>query len=428
MMRKPLTALGLGLLLLPACGGANPPDRSRVPEMRPGGAAAEPAAQRPASRTQAPRPEGFQRWVEGFRPRAMAAGITPRTFDLAFRDATFLEDVIARDRRQAEFVRPIWEYLDGAVSDTRIETGRAMLREHRALLDQIEARFGVEREVVVAVWGLESSYGRIRGNTPIISAMATLAYEGRRAEFFETQLLGALRILQAGDTTPDRVVGSWAGAMGHTQFIPTSYLAYAVDFTGDGRRDIWSDNPADALASAANYLARHGWTRGQPWGVEVALPSGFDPRAAGQRRPVAQWRADGVRLVGGGAMPDHGQARLMYPAGVRGPALLVFENFDVIKRYNNADAYAIAIGHLADRLRGQGGFRGSWPRGDRPLSTADREELQRLLNARGLDTGGVTGRIGPMTLAAVRTWQASQGLPPDGYVSMDLLERLRRAR
>ena len=428
MMRKPFTALGLGLLLLPACGGANPPDRSRVPEMRPGAATSTPAAQAPAARAQAPRPEGFQQWVADFRPRAVAAGITPQTFDLAFRNATFLPNVIANDRRQAEFVRPIWEYLDSAVSADRIATGRAMLRQHSAILDRIEARHGVEREVVVAIWGLESSFGRIRGDTPIISAMATLAHEGRRREFFETQLLGALRILQAGDTTPDRMVGSWAGAMGHTQFIPTSYLAYAVDFTGDGRRDIWSDNPADALASAANYLARHGWTRGQPWGVEVTLPAGFDARAAGQQRSVAQWRAAGLRLADGGTIPDHGQAMLMYPAGVRGPALLVFDNFGVIKRYNNADAYAIAIGHLADRLRGQGGFRASWPRGDRPLSTADREELQRLLIARGHDTGGVTGRIGPMTLAAVRSWQASQGLAPDGYVSMDLLERMRRAR
>ena len=421
MMRKPLTALGLGLLLLPACGGANPPDRSRVPEIRPDSAAARPAAQ-------TPRPEGFRQWIDGFRPRALAAGITPQTFDRAFRDATFLENVIANDRRQAEFVRPIWDYLDSAVSEDRVATGRAMLREHRAILDQIEARHGVEREVVVAIWGLESSFGRIRGSTPIISAMATLAYEGRRQEFFETQLLGALRILQSGDTTPDRMVGSWAGAMGHTQFIPTSYLAYAVDFTGDGRRDIWSDNPADALASAANYLARHGWTRGQPWGVEVTVPSGFDARAAGQSRSVAQWRSAGLQLAGGGAIPDHGQATLMFPAGVRGPALLVFSNFGVIKRYNNADAYAIAIGHLADRLRGQGGFRASWPRGDRPLATADREELQQLLNARGYDTGGVTGRIGPMTLAAVKSWQTSQGLAPDGYVSMDLLERLRRSR
>ncbi|MGY6633790.1 MAG: lytic murein transglycosylase [Alkalilacustris sp.] len=413
-MQRPFMALGLSLLLLPACSGANPPDRSRVPEPR---ANAIAPSERPAS---------FQRWIASFRPRALAAGITPQTFDQAFRNVTFLEDVIARDRRQAEFVRPIWEYLDGAVSDTRIANGRAMLRDHRATLDRIEARYGVEREVVVAVWGLESSFGAIRGSTPVISAMATLAYEGRRQDFFETQLIGALRILQAGDTTPDRMVGSWAGAMGHTQFIPTSYLAYAVDFTGDGRRDIWSDDPADALASAANYLARHGWTRGQPWGVEVTLPQGFDVRAAGQRRTAAQWRAAGLRTAAGAAIPDHGEATLIFPAGVRGPALLTFENFRVIKRYNNADAYAIAIGHLADRLRGQGDFRAPWPRGDRPLTTDERMELQRLLTARGHDTGGVDGRIGPMTLAAVQSWQAQAGLTPDGYVSHDLLQRLRR--
>ena len=427
-MRKVLAAFGLGAMVLPGCGGANAPDRSLMPEIRPGSIVPL-AASRPALRQAGggvTRPEGFQRWIESFRPRALSAGITPATFDRAFRDVRFLEDVITRDRTQAEFTRPIWAYLDGAVSDQRIDSGRAMLRDHAQLLAAIEARYGVEKEMVVAIWGLESSFGRIRGSTPVIDAMATLAYEGRRKEFFETQLIGALRILQAGDTTPDRMVGSWAGAMGHTQFIPTSYLAYAVDFRGDGRRDIWSDDPTDGLASAAHYLARHGWVRGQPALVEVRLPAGFDPRAAGARRSVAEWQAMGVRATEGARLPAEGEAALMFPAGVRGPALLTFENFRVIKRYNNADAYAIAIAHLADRLRGGGPFRGAWPRDDRPLNTEERQELQRHLNARGYDTGGVDGRVGPMTLAAVRAWQASAGLTPDGYVSLELLQRLRR--
>jgi membrane-bound lytic murein transglycosylase B len=427
-MRKVLAAFGLSIVVLPGCGVANAPDRSRTPEIRPGSivplAAVGPAERRGTATVT--RPQGFQRWIDGFRPRALSAGITPATFDRAFRDVRFLEDVITRDRTQPEFTRPIWAYLDSAVSDQRIETGRAMLREHAQLLSEIEARFGVEREVVVAVWGLESSFGRIRGTTPVIDAMATLAYEGRRQAFFETQLIGALRILQSGDTTPDRMVGSWAGAMGHTQFIPTSFIAYAVDFRGDGRRDIWSDDPTDGLASAANYLARHGWTRGQPAFVEVVLPAGFDARLAAERRSVADWRAMGVRAAPGARLPEGGEAALLFPAGVRGPALLTFENFRVIKRYNNADSYAIAIAHLAERLRGGGPLQGSWPRDDRPLSAEERRELQQRLNARGFDTGGVDGRVGPMTLAAVRDWQASAGLTPDGYVSLELLQRLRR--
>lgn len=427
-MRATLTALGLTIVLLPACGGANAPDRSRLPEIRPGSIVPLAATPRQEAPREVNRPASFVRWIEGFRPRALAAGISPATFDRAFRNASYLDDVISRDRAQAEFTRPIWQYLDGAVSDTRIENGRAALREHARLLAEIEARYGVEKEVVVAVWGLESSYGRLRGTTPVIDAMATLAYDGRRASFFEQQLIGALRILQAGDTTPENMRGSWAGAMGHTQFIPTSYLAYAVDFRGDGRRDIWSDDPTDALASAANYLARHGWTRGQPWGAEVRLPSGFDTGLAGSRRGVGEWRALGLRPAEGGRMPDTGQATLMFPAGARGPALLVFDNFRVIKRYNNADSYAIAIGHLADRLKGAGPFRAAWPRDDRPLSADERSELQRLLTARGFDTGGVDGRIGPNTLAAVRSYQIATGLTPDGYVSLDLLQRLRRGR
>ena len=428
-MRRVLAAFGLIAVVAPGCGVANAPDRSRLPEIRPDSVvplAATSGQHRQEGRSMTTSAAGFDGWIAAFRPRALAEGITPATFDRAFRNVRFLDDVIRRDRSQAEFTRPIWAYLDSAVSNARIENGRAALRENARTLAAIEDRFGVEREVVVAVWGLESSYGRLRGTTPIIDAMATLAHEGRRKAFFETQLIGALRILQAGDTTPERMVGSWAGAMGHTQFIPTSYLDFAVDFTGDGRRDIWSDDPADALASAANYLARHGWTRGQPWGMEVRLPSGFDTRMAGSRQPVRDWRAAGLRAVDGGAIPDHGMATLMFPAGARGPALLTFENFAVIKRYNNADAYAIAIGHLADRLRGAGGFRASWPRDDRPLSVEERKELQERLTARGFDTGGVDGRVGPLTLAAVRDFQSRAGLTPDGYVSAELLQRLRR--
>jgi len=417
-MRTTLAASGLALSLLPGCLGANAPERSIIPEAR--------RALGTQETVQVTRPSGFQAWIEGFRARALAEGITPATFDRAFRDIRFLDDVIRRDRAQAEFTRPLWQYLDSAVSDTRIANGRTALRNHGAVLEEIEARFGVEKEVVVAVWGLESSYGSVRGSTPIISALATLAHEGRRAAFFESQLIGALRIIQAGDVAPERMIGSWAGAMGHTQFIPTSYLAYAVDFRGDGRRDIWSDDPTDALASTAAYLARHGWTRGQPWAVEVRLPAGFDARAAAQPRSVGEWRALGLQAVAGASLPAQGTASLMFPGGAQGPALLAFRNFDVIKRYNNSNAYVIAVGHLSDRLRGAGPFVAAWPRGDRPLSSEERLELQRRLSARGFDTGGVDGRIGPATVEAVRRYQVAAGLTPDGYVSLDLLNRLRR--
>jgi len=371
-------------------------------------------------------PVSFDRWIDGFRHRALSQGIEGRTFDRAFSGVRYNADSLRRDAHQPEFSRPVWAYLDSAVSEARIQNGREKLREHAATLAAIEARYNVEREVVVAIWGLESSFGQLRGTTPIIETLATLSYEGRRTAFFEEQLVAALRILQAGDVAPANMVGSWAGAMGHTQFIPTSYLDYAVDFTGDGRRDIWADDPTDALASAAAYLARFGWTRGQPALVEVRLPDGFDAQRAGQTRPVQDWAAMGVQAQRGSSLPASGEATLMFPAGANGPALLTFANFAVIKRYNNADAYAIAIAHLADRLRGGGEFVGAWPRDDRPLTADEREELQRALARAGHYTGEIDGRVGSGTLGAVRDWQAANNMAPDGYVSIALLERMRQ--
>ncbi|MGY6534414.1 MAG: lytic murein transglycosylase [Pararhodobacter sp.] len=414
-------SLGIVFSTLAGCGGVNAfIDRSPFPAPRPV------EATRLATATPANRPAAFDSWIAGFRPRALAEGISGATFDRAFASVGRNEDSIRREAHQPEFTRPIWAYLDSAVSDTRIENGQRMLREHARTLAAIEQRFGVEREVVVAIWGLESSYGQLRGTTPIIESLATLAFEGRRRAFFEQQLIGALQILQAGDTTPEQMVGSWAGAMGHTQFIPTSYLAYAVDFTGDGRRDIWSDDPTDALASAAAYLQRFGWQQGQPAIVEVRLPRGFDNRLAGSRRGVDAWRALGVEAQRGQRLPGAGEATLMFPAGANGPALLAFRNFNVIKRYNNADAYAIAIAHLAQRLQGGGDFVAPWPRDDRPLNADEREELQRHLQRAGFYQGEIDGRIGSGSLAAVRDWQSANGMAPDGYVSLALLQRMRR--
>ncbi len=369
----------------------------------------------------------FSRWVDGFRARALARGISGATFDRAFKGVRYNTDVISRDRNQSEFTKQIWEYLDSAVSDTRVRNGRQALRQNRQLLAEIEARYGVEAEVVTAVWGLESAYGSFRGSTPVIEALATLAFDGRRGRFFEAQLIAALRILQSGDVPPARMTGSWAGAMGHTQFIPTSYLEYAQDFRGDGRRDIWSDDPTDALASTAAYLARFGWRKGQPWGVEVKLPSGFDFSTTGEKikKSPQDWARLGVRDTSGQVVPNHGRASILLPAGAQGAAFMIFDNFHVIERYNTADAYVIGVGHLSDRIGGGPAIQANWPRGDRNLRFSEKQEMQRRLTRAGYDTQGIDGVIGPRTIAAIRAFQRSEGLAPDGYASYDILRRLR---
>ena len=273
---------------------------------------------------------------------------------------------------------------------------------------------------------MESFYGERRGDVPVVSALATLAYEGRRGSFFESQLVAALKILGNGDVSPQGMTGSWAGAMGHTQFIPTSYLAYAVDFTGDGRRDIWSDDPTDALASTAAYLSRSGWRHGQPWGVEVRLPEGFSgPLGRGSTRSASAWAAQGVRDMDGRAVPDHGPASVIAPMGRAGPAFMTFPNFTVITRYNNAENYVIGIGHLSDRLKGGPPVRGGFPPDARGMTIADRRALQQRLTARGFDTEGADGVIGQRTTDAIAAYQTSAGLPVTGEPSMELLASLR---
>ncbi|MBC6438366.1 MAG: lytic murein transglycosylase [Rhodobacteraceae bacterium] len=449
-MRTALATTGIGIAAIFGTAMAAPPDISQRPELRPiiatpvpGMRPAPPLGRsvRPVVRegatpqtavAQAGEPAAvdnptFRQWLAGFQARARAAGIRQATLDRAFQGVRPNRSILDRDRNQSEFTRTLWDYLDSAVSDTRIRNGRTAMARHGPTLRQIEQAYGVEARVVTAVWGLESAYGAVRGDTAIIQAMATLAYDGRRRAFFEAQLLAALNILQAGDVQPARMRGSWAGAMGHTQFMPTSYLDHAVDLTGDGRRDIWSDNPADALASTANYLRHFGWTYGQPWGIEVVLPDGFDYSESGARikRPARHWNNAGVRLTNGSHIPDHGPCSILLPAGARGVALVIFDNFHVIARYNRANAYVIAVGHLSDRIIGGPPFQASWPRGDRVLRFAERKELQQRLTARGFSTGGIDGIIGPDTIQAVRLYQASIGETPDGYPSIQVLEQLR---
>ncbi len=368
---------------------------------------------------------GFDAWVEGFRGRATGSGISGGTFDTAFRGAGFLPGVIERDRSQTEFTRTTEDYLAIATSPERMSIGRSAVAQWGGVLEEVEARYGVESHVVAAVWGLESMFGTRRGDVPVISALATLAYDGRRGEFFESQLIAALKIIQNGDVSANAMTGSWAGAMGHTQFIPTSYLAYAQDFRGDGRRDIWSDDPTDALASTGAYFQRSGWTRGQPWGVEVQLPPGFNTGLAGRGkgRPTGEWSGMGVARAGGGALPG-GSGSILLPAGTSGPAFLLFNNFNVILRYNNAENYALGIGHLSDRLNGGGPIRGAFPPDKAGMTLADRQELQRRLTAAGYDTEGSDGVIGAKTRAAISAYQRDRGLPVTGEPSAELLRTL----
>ncbi|WP_339108687.1 lytic murein transglycosylase [Thioclava sp. GXIMD4216] len=410
----------MALTSLSACAG--PVDVSPRPMVR----GADPVAD-PVPDTDPATQARFQAWVNNFRSRALSSGISERTWDRATRGIKYNPKVIERDRYQSEFTKSIWDYLDSAVSDTRIANGRAVLAQNRAALDKIEARYGVPKEVVVAVWGMESNYGANRGKMAVVSSLATLAYDGRRGEFFAKQLIAALQIIDAGDIDADHMTGSWAGAMGHTQFIPTSYLSYAVDFTGDGRRDIWSNDPTDALASTASYLAKSGWQRGQEWGREVVLPAGFNYGLTGKgtRKTAAQWAALGVRDAQGRTLPDMGATSIIVPAGAKGPAFLISGNFRAILHYNNADSYALGVSHLADRIAGKGPFVRDWPRTGKPLSEAQKIELQERLTARGFDTQGTDGKIGANTTEAIVAYQRSAGLAPDGYPTLELLQTLR---
>lgn len=372
----------------------------------------------------------FADWQAGFRVQALKGGIRPDIFDRAFMGVTPDMSVVKADRSQPEFTRPVWEYLDGAISAARVRKGQALLNQYANVLQSIEQRYGVDRNALVAVWGMESNFGQFQGSQSVIRSLATLAYEGRRRSFAQDQLLAALQILQQGDVLPEQMIGSWGGAMGQTQFIPTTYNTHAVDFDGDGRRDIWSSAP-DALASTAHYLQSSGWQTGQPWGYEVKLASGFDYALAdaSTRKSLAEWQQLGLTLPNGSPLPATAaqqQAALLLPAGYKGPAFLVMDNFRAILRYNNSSSYALAIGLLSARFQGGGYVEGSWPRSDVPLGRSERMELQALLSSRGYDAGVPDGIIGANTRKAIRSAQQSFGWPADGYPTQELLQRLRK--
>lgn len=372
---------------------------------------------------------GLQLWLNGFRTRAIAAGIDAAVVEAATGQISYDPDVIRRDRTQSEFTKTIWDYLETATSDLRIANGKTALSRQRDALTQIEALYGVDKEVIVAIWGLESAYGTFRGSDNVIRSLASLAYDGRRRDFFEAELLDALRIIQAKDTHLDQMTGSWAGAMGHTQFMPSSFLAHAVDFNKDARRNIWGDDPRDALESTAAYLKHFGWIKGQALGVEITLPSDFNYLLADREvlKSAPDWAALGVVSASRTALPDDGPAFVLLPGGAEGAAFLIYSNFDVIEKYNTADAYVIAVGHLADRIAGGPPIRHSWPEQDRALSYDERIELQTRLTALGFDTVKIDAKIGPLTIDAVRRFQVAKGLLPDGYASLRLLNRIRAA-
>ena len=379
----------------------------------------------PATPTPPSDDQRFAAWLAAFRPAAQAAGIDEPTLRAALDPAQLRPRSIELDRSQPEFTRSTWDYLDSAVSPTRVSNGQARLAQVRTDAEAATARHGVPAPVLVAVWGMESNYGANYGDVPVIDALATLAFEGRREAWARGELIAALKIIQQGDIDREHMIGSWAGAMGQTQFMPSAFLARAVDADGDGRRDIWRSLP-DVLASTANYLRQAGWVSGEACAPELKLPDGFDPARAdpSTRQDASQWAAEGLRLADGSALPAMAEASVLQPAGVRGPAFLVGRNFRAVLRYNNATSYALGVCLLAQRIDGGPGVQAAWPREQRTLSRSEVKALQAALNQKGFTTGQPDGLAGPATRAALRAWQRSVGLPADGFPTAQLLQEL----
>lgn len=372
---------------------------------------------------------GFENWVASFRKVAAQSGISSSTYNRAFAGVDSIDpEVLEKARYQPEFTAPVWDYFDNRVHENSVAVGRQMAKKWKPWLDKIEARYGVDRNILLAIWSMESNYGEILKRDDVmrsvVRSLATLAYaDKKRAKFARTQLIAALKILQSGDIDESHLTGSWAGAMGHTQFIPTSYIAYAVDMDGNGKRDIWNSVP-DALATAANLLRKNGWQGGKTWGYEVSLPSGKMP---GGSLTISKWASLGVTRASGKPFRNGAEkAELKVPDGRGGPAFLMTKNFYVIKRYNNADKYALAVGLLADEIAGYGGLVQDWNRPFTKLSFAEKQELQERLSEHGYYDGKFDGKIGEGSKAAIRAFQAQAGLDQDGNPSLEVLSRLRR--
>ncbi len=418
-----IPALSLSFLALPAC-AATPEAKAASPQ----GASASPVSTPPRNaRANLTQIERFNIWKSEFIARAAMKGYDRAMVERLILPAKIEERALERDKTQPEFSKPIWSYVDNAANAPRLNGGRTKLAENRATFDDIEARYKVPRHILTSIWGLETAYGKIMGTYNPVDALATFAFEGRRTAFGENQLYALLDLLKSGAVRQDQLISSWAGAMGMTQFIPATFRDYAVDFDGDGNKDLW-DNEADALGSAAHYLARHGWRWGEPVMTEVAVDDGFDySLVEGNKKTVNEWTALGVRPIGGqrwSAEAGFLEAKLIAPGGHRGPKLLTFKNFDVIKKYNNSTSYAMGITVLGEALRGNSILQTDWPRADKPLSFTDKKAMQRKLNQLGFNVGGVDGVVGSGTRKGIRAWQKSRGLPADGYMEQSLFKRL----
>lgn len=373
----------------------------------------------------------FQNCLANLKSQALARGISGTTYDRYTQNLTPDYSVIEKLNYQPEFSTPIWDYLSGLVDEERVQLGRQKLQQHREVLNRVAAAYGVPAETVVAVWGVESNFGDISGKYPLLQSLGTLSCEGRRQGYFRGEFFTTLKLLERGDVREDQLKGSWAGAFGHTQFMPSTYDELAVDFDGDGRRDLVGSIP-DALASTANFLNKRGWQTGQPWGFEVSVPEGMSISGEGRRnkKSLSTWidrglvRADGSPLIQGN-LSEYSQAGLMAPAGENGPLFLVFKNFDAIYSYNAAESYALAIAHLSDRLQGKGGIVQAWPTNDAGTSRVERREIQQFLVNRGYDIGVVDGLIGDKSRQAIRQEQIRLGLSPTGRAGQQILKAFR---
>jgi lytic murein transglycosylase len=370
----------------------------------------------------------FREFIDALWPLAEERGVSRATFDSAFSGASFDPQVVAMTESQPEFVRPIWDYVASAVSADRVERGHARARSESLWLIRAKETFGVDDAVILGVWGLETNFGDFPGSNNVIQALASLAYVHLRGDYFRDELMAALVMLEEGDVAPSLMRGSWAGAMGQTQFMPSSYLAYAVAFERHNRRDIWTSE-ADAIGSTANYLAKHGWTKDLPWGFEVRLPANFALTAADSSSPApfSSFAARGVERADGSAWPQLGEGRLLILAGLNGPVFLITSNFEVIKTYNNSTAYALSVGLLGDAVKGGSGLVAQWPT-ERPLTAVQIQRLQVKLKKMGYDVGEIDGRIGDALRSAVRAYQERNGLKPDGYASLALFRRVSAPR
>jgi peptidoglycan lytic transglycosylase B len=370
----------------------------------------------------------FQAYVAKLWRQVEPAKIKRETFARAFAGVDEPDPLVLKMAgNQPEFTSTTSQYLLKAVTPARIDTGRRMLSTHAQLLSAIESKYGVDRHILLAIWGIESNFGQDKGSMGVMRSLATLAYQGTRRSYAMPQIVAALRIVQSGVVQPDDFLGSWAGAMGHTQFIPTSYVSFAVDWTGDGVRDIWNSE-ADALASTANYLSKSGWSSSRPWGWEVALPQDFDRSLIGRAKPrsISEWKNLGVRPASGSFGSVNSKAFIIVPQGIDGPAFLVTQNFNAIMSYNESHSYALAVGHLADRIRGKGPILASWPEQNIDLSFAERVEMQERLINHGFATGGTDGRFGARTYEAILAFQKSRRLTLDGVPTRALLVELRK--